>query len=276
VRIPGIVSAPMTRRFVALSLLLVLVGCSGAGRLRYDGPEEAYQKGMARMEAGDFERAAEFFQGVFDFGRTHEWAANAQLELARAYRENGEYLLAANEYTRFTQIYRGDPRVPDAGYELAMTYFDRSPAYELDQTDTERAITQFELFMTRFPDHPLFFEAAARITDLRDKLAHKRFIAGTQYERRGYYEAAALTFKSVFDDYYDTDWADDALVGAIRAYVMYSDQSVVERRPERLQSAIDVYDRLLQIFPDSPVLKDAEELYLQASSRLEQLETVGP
>ncbi len=266
----------MARRIVVFLFVLSLVGCSGAGRLRYDGPEEAYQKGLARVDAGDYERAAEFFQGVFDFGRTHEWAANAQLQLARAYRENGEYLLAANEFTRFTQIYRGDPRVPDAGYELAMTYFDRSPAYSLDQSDTERAITQFELFMNRYPDHSLFFDAADRITDLREKLAHKRFEAGTQYERRGYSEAAALTFKSVFDDYYDTDWADDALLGAIRAYIMYSDQSVEQRRPERLRSAIDMYDRLLQIFPDSPILKDAEALYMQATSKLEQLESARP
>ena len=262
----------MIVRSLSLLFILVLAGCSGSARLSYDNPEDAYNKGLARVEAGDYERAAEFFQGVFDFGRTHEWAADAQLELARAYRSGRDYLLAANEFTRFTQIYRGDPRVPDAAYELAMTYFDRSPHYTLDQTDTERAIDQFELFMTRYPDHPLFFEAADRITDLREKLAHKRYEAGTQYQRRGYHEAAALTFESVFDDYYDTDWADDALLGATSAYVAFAEASIPGRRAERLESAIEVYERMLQIFPDSPLLKDAEAIYRTAEAQLNALQ----
>ena len=73
----------------------------------------------------------------------NQWAADSQLLLARSYRSNRDFLLAANEFTRFTQIYRSDPRVPDAEYELAMTYYDRSPKFELDQTDTERAIEYF-------------------------------------------------------------------------------------------------------------------------------------
>jgi outer membrane protein assembly factor BamD len=262
----------MIRRIIPIVALLALTGCAGSGRLSYDGPEDAYNKGVAKVEARDFERAAEFFQGVFDFGRTHEWAADAQISMARAYRSNKDFLLAANEFTRFTQIYRADPRVPDAAYELAMTYYDRSPAWALDQTDTERAITQFELFMIRYPSHPLFFEGQDRIEELRGKLAQKRYYAGFEYQVRGYHQAAALTFVSVFDDYYDTEWADDALVAAANAYIAYADQSVINRRSERLRSAIDAYDRLLQIFPDSPLIKDAEVAYLNASQRLQNLQ----
>ncbi|MBO6574796.1 MAG: outer membrane protein assembly factor BamD [Rhodothermales bacterium] len=262
----------MIQRLTTLLLIVILAGCAGSRRLSYDGPEDAYNKGVERMEAEDYERAAEFFQGVFDFGRTHEWAADAQIALARAYRANGEYLLAANEFTRFTQIYRADPRVPDAAYELAMTYYDRSPRWSLDQTDTGRAITQFELFMTRYPNHPLFFEGQARIEELRGKLARKRYESGNQYATRGYNEAAALTFESVFDDYYDTEWADDALVAAARSYIAFADQSIPARRPERLQLAIDAYERLIQIFPDSPLIKEGEEVFRSATDRLRQLD----
>ena len=75
-------------RFFAPLLALLLIGCSGAGRLAYDSPEEAYTKGMESFRAEEYDRAIELFQGVFDFGRTHEWAADAQLMLARSYRAN--------------------------------------------------------------------------------------------------------------------------------------------------------------------------------------------
>jgi outer membrane protein assembly factor BamD len=260
------------RPFLAVLLFsLILAGCASGGRIRYDTPAEAFDKGMLRFERGDYPRAILFFQGVFDFGRTHEYAADAQLQLARSYRANKEYLLAANEYTRFTQIYRSDERLAQASYELAMTYFDRSPNYKLDQTDTERAINQFQLFINRYGDHPLTQEANTRIVELRDKLAHKRYDAGLQYETRGYFEASALTFESVFNDYYDTTWADDALMASMRAYIAFANQSITMRQAERLQSALDSYDRLIQIFPDSPVIKAAEPMYREASGRIAEL-----
>lgn len=264
----------MHRRALSGAILIAAVlvaGCAGGGRLRYESPQEAYDKGVERFEAGKYERAAQYFQGVFDFGRTHEWADDAQLYLARSYRANKEYILAANEYSRFTEIYRGDPRVPLAEFERAMTYYERSPNYQLDQSDTERGIEVFNLYMKRFAGHDSLQVAAERVQELREKLARKQYYTAGLYERRELYEAAALSYEVVFDKYPDTPWADDALLGAIRTYIAFSDQSVQSRQPERLKKALDHYQRLLQIFPNSELLKEAEQHYERANTRMEGL-----
>ncbi len=259
-------------RFSVLCLVLIsifLAGCAGSGKVRYESPQEAYEKGKAFFDKGDYPKAIEMLQGSFDFGRTHQWAADAQLYLAKAYQANKEFLLAANEFTRFTQIYRSDPRIPDAEYELAMTYYDRSPAFRLDQTDTERAIVQFQLFMTRYKDHALVEDAANRIVELRGKLARKQFNTAELYEKREYYGAAAASYEAVFDRYYDTDLADDALLGALKAYLDYARLSSADKVQERLRLAEANYDRLIQIFPDSPLIKEAEVLYKEVQTRLD-------
>lgn len=258
-------------RLSVLVLVLVLAGCASPNRVRYSSPEEAYTRGLERFEAGRYDIAIEFFQGAFDFGRSHEWAADAQFQLARAYRASEQYLLAANEYTRFTQIYRSDPRVADAEYLLAMTYYDRSPAYQLDQTDTERAIRQFRLFMTRYPDHELAQDAAERITELREKLGQKAYFTAKLYERRDLFQAAAVSYEAVFDRFYDTEWADRALLGAMQAYLEYGRLSVQSKRAERFGKGVNNYDRLIQIFPDSPILKDAEAVYSELQAELQNL-----
>ena len=252
-------------RFSLLLLVLAigLSACSGSGRLRYETPKEAYEQGLQKFESGDYQKATEYLQGVFDFGRTHQWASDAQLLLARAYRANEEYLLAANEYTRFTQIYRSDPRIPDAEYELAMTYYDRSPMYRLDQTDTERAIVQFRLFIERYASNPLVQDAQDRITELRSKLARKQIHTAELYERREYFNAAAVSYEAAFDKYYDTEYADDALLGATKAYFELARGGVRELQAERLDLAESNYDRLIQIFPDSPLIKEAEAVYTE-------------
>lgn len=259
------------KRISIFVLVLMFAGCSSPNRVRYTSPQEAFERGMERFEAGRYDVAIEYFQGAFDFGRSHEWAADAQLQLAHAYRASEQYLLAANEYTRFTQIYRSDPRVPDAEYLLAMTYYDRSPGYQLDQTDTERAIRQFRLFMTRYPDHERATDASERITELREKLGKKAYFTAKLYERRELFQAAAVSFEAVFDRYYDTEWADDALLGAMQAYLDYGKLSVRDKRAERFDKGIASYERLIQIFPDSPILKDAEAVYMELKAERDAL-----
>ena len=86
------------------------------------------------------------------------------------------------------------------------------------------------------------------------------------------YEAAALSYETVFDLYPDTPWAQQSLVGAMRTYIAFADQSVEARQVERLDAAVKNYERLTQIFRDSPYLKEAEGLYERAAARLESLQ----
>lgn len=252
-------------------LFLFVAGCAGSGRLSYDSPSEAYTKGLEHYEAGRYSRAGQYFQGVFDFGRTSEWAADAQLYLARSYRQNRDYILAASEYTRFTELYRADSRAPDAEFERAMTFFERSPQVELDQTSTRRGIEVFNLYIQRYSGHDSVDVAIRRVGELRQKLADKLFHAARLYERRGLYQAAALSYELVFDKYPDTPLADDALLGVIRSYIEFSAQSITQRQPERLQKAIDNYQRLVDLFPESELMDVASELNEQAERDLNGL-----
>jgi outer membrane protein assembly factor BamD len=274
VRRPSDALRMVTRPLITSTLLIVillLAGCSGSGRLRYASPQEAFEKGKALYEDEKYTRAIEYLQGTFDYGRAHEWADDAQLFLARAYRANKQYILAVNEYTRFVEIYRNDPRVPEAEYERALTYYERSPSYELDQTPTKEAIRYFQLFLNRYPGSERADDAEANIAELRDKLARKQYDAAQLYERRGLFEAAAVSFERVFDQYPDTRWADEALVGAMRNYIAFAAQSVRAKQAERYEKAVANYERLIQIFPESPELKQAEALYEQAATQLEAL-----
>ena len=264
----------LRRPAALLALVLALLagaGCSGSGQLRYTSAQDAFQKGVDEYEAEDYERAIEYFRAVFTYGRDNEWADDAQLYLARAYREDGRYLLAASQYNRFAQLYRSDERVPEAEYERAMAYYRLSPAYNLDQTNTERALTYFLLFSERYPQHTLASEAEAKIGELREKLARKQYEAAQQYERRELWEAAAHAYESVFDQYPETQWVDNALLGAVRANVEYAERSIQAKQQERYRRAVENYRQLTQIFPNSPLISEAEAFYETAARRLEAM-----
>lgn len=252
-------------------LLVGFMGCSGSRGISTNGPQDAYEKGMAQYEDGNYDRAIRYFRAVMSYGRGNEYGPEAQFQLAMAQRQKKKYLVAANEFKRFKQLYRNHEKVPKAEYEQARAYYTRSPRYQLDQTDTRRAIELFRLFIDRYPDHELASDAEEKIDELRAKLAHKQFDAAKLYERRDMWRAATESYESVFDQYPETPWADDALLGALRAYVQYADRSIQERQAERYQRALDQYSRLAQLFPDSPLLNRAKPLRDEAQRKLERV-----
>lgn len=260
---------------LAFLALLTVAGCASSSRLRHETPKEAYDRGTAEFNRKRYDRAAEYYQAVFDYGRANEWADDAQIGLARAYMASKQYILAASEYSRFSELYRADPRAAEAEYERALAYKTLSPGYELDQTDTERAISYFQLFINRYPQDARRAAAQQQITDLRGKMARKLYESAGLYERRELYEAAAMMYDRTFAEYPDADYADDALVGATRAYLAYADASVRDRRAERLQKALDAYNRFAQIFPQSPRKAEAEDLYTTIRARLGTGTTAG-
>lgn len=254
-----------------LTALLVLSACSGNQRLRYSSAQEAYEKGMSEYRSEDYQTAVRFFRGVFQYGRGNEYAEDAQFKIAEAYEKQSRYQLAAAEYQRFAKLYRSSQRVPIAEFRRAKMFYLASPMYQLDQSDSRKAVELYQLFIERYPQHELVATAQDDIAELRDKLAHKKYEAAELYQRRKMYEAAAKTHESLFDKYPETDWADDALFGAVRSYVDYADNSIRNKQAERYQKAVDNYQRLTQLFPESPRTKQAQSLFDRARSALDRL-----
>ncbi len=256
----------------AAIFVLFLSACGSSGRLIHSTPQEAFQRGMELYERQRYDRAVEYFQAVFTYGRQNESAADAQYYLAWSHMHNREYILAASEFNRFAQIYRADPRVAEAEFQRARAYYEQSPGYQLDQSSTMRAVDELQLFINRYPQHERVGEAEEMISELRHKMARKDFETARLYERRELFEAAAIMFERVFDKYPDsTPWAERALIGAMENYIAFADQSIVQRQDERLDLAIRNYERLTQLFPESEYLDEGNRLYREAMARKEAL-----
>lgn len=256
---------------LGLLVLVGLVGCSGGREVDTSGPKQAYQNGMEEYEEENYDKAIRYFRSVFNYGRGNQWAPDAQFQLAMAQRQVGKHLVAANEFKRFTQLYRNHAKVPRAEFEQAKSYYLRSPQYHLDQKDTRKAIELFQLFIDRYPDHKRVSDAKDMVNELQAKLAHKKYDAAHHYERREMWGAATRTYRSLFDQYPETPWADDALLGALRSYIGYGDDSVVDKQAERYQKAIDQYEQLKQLFPQSPLVEKAETLKAEAKKKLREV-----
>ncbi len=248
----------------AVLLVPVFAGCSGSQEATADSAQEAFDRAQDALTRRKYARAVELFRTTLDFGRTSDVADDAQLGLARAYVGTREYLLAGAEFTRFIDLYRADPRVEEAAYERILAFAALSPTYELDQTDTATALQYIDAFVALYPAGPRTADAQTLAAEMREKLARKQYEEGRLYERRDLFEAAVLSFRGLLETYPSSEYADDALLGALRAQVRLADNSVPARQEARYREALRVYDQLTSLFPQSPTLGEAQPLYDRA------------
>lgn len=258
--------------FSFLGLALIAGACSDKNLIRPgDAVNVAFDKAKRIYDKGDYAEAARAFETVISVARGTNYAQDAQYYLAESYYKNSEFLIAASEYQRYMNYYPRDERREEVQYKEALCYYEMSPRYKLDQTETHKALELFQLFILRYPTSDFSTEAGNRVNELRDKLAHKMHDAGLFYLRIREYNAAAVYFGQVVNEYPDTNWADDALAKQMEAYELYADNSVPEKKEERYRLAINSYQKFLQLFPSGEQRADLESRYDEVQEKIKEL-----
>ncbi|WP_421774638.1 outer membrane protein assembly factor BamD [Gracilimonas sp.] len=258
-----------SKLLAVLTFLFIFSACKNDRLIkRGDSVEVAYQKAMAFYEEENYTEAANAFDTVTRVARGTEYGQDAQYYLAESYYKDKQFLLAASEYDRYISYYPQDERRPDMEFKAAMCYFKLSPRYKLDQNQTRKAIERFRLFNNRYPDHEKVQEAAARIDEMREKLAHKSYESARFYVRTEQYKAATIYLDKTIDQYPESKWAEQALVDQIQIYISYADNSVVNKQAERYGKAIENYEKFLQLFPESKYREEVENYHDEAVRKL--------
>lgn len=262
------------RTFVILFLAaLTLTSCRSQDLIRPgDSLEVAFEKAKSQYDDENWTDAAQSFETVISIGRGTDIGQEAQYLLAESHYNNRRYLLAASEYERYASFYPRSERREEVDFKIGLSYYQMSPRYKLDQTNTYTAMENFRLFSSRYPNSERGDEVAEYITEMREKLARKQYNAAEFYMRTNRYSAAAVYYDLVIDEYPETEWAEQALVDQIHAYILYADNSVANRQKERYEQAVESYDKYMQLFPRGDNRSRAEDLYDEASNKISSID----
>jgi len=225
--------------YLAILILSVFVFACGSSDKNdignTDDPEKAMNIAMKNYEKKDYLEAIEDFSVIkIKFSGTRV-ADKAQYYLAMCYYKRKEYILAASEFENLLKNFATSSYIVQARYQLAMCYYEMSPDYSLDQTYTKYAITEFQNFIELFPNDKSVPEAESKIKELRNKLAYKQLKSAELYMIMDNYKAAIYYYEGILQDYFETDWADDALYGKIQALLKKKKFEDAKKEIERFE-----------------------------------------
>jgi outer membrane protein assembly factor BamD len=188
-------------------VLVAGLACSSSPETVNPTVEQRFNRAKALFDDGDYLEAINEFTVITLQYQGSAFAADAQFYLGECRFARGEYILSAFEYSVVRSSYPASPRVPDALYKTALSYYMQSPKPVLDQQNTRKAIDEFQAFVEYYPGHPLASDAEAKIKELNERLAFKAYEAARQYERMEYYRAAILSYDVVIEKFHDTGYA---------------------------------------------------------------------
>jgi outer membrane protein assembly factor BamD len=262
-------------RITLLSIFLfsfVAIGCNNDQYVKPTDPVDvAFGKALEFYENEDYNDATDAFEVVVNLARGTNYAKDAQFYLAESYFKNGQYLIAASEYRRFYANYPRDEKRPEMQYKEAFSHFKMSPRYKLDQSNSKKALELFQLFILRYPNSDFAVEAGEKIDVLRNKLAEKKFNAADFYLTNSQYEAAALYYGMVVNEFPESKFAEPSLFMQINSYLQYAENSITQRQKERYQMALDSYQKYLQLFPNGENRSEVENLFDEIQNNLDKL-----
>ena len=230
-------------------LTFVMTGCSGSGKssIITDDPDKAFEMAKANYDKKNYVDAIEDFSYIkVKFSGT-SISDKAQYFLGMSYLKQTEYILAAYEFEYLLKNYATSQYSADGRFQLAMCYFGLSPKYALDQMYTYQAITEFKNFLELYPTDKNAPEAEAKIKELRNKLALKEIKSAELYNTMDNYKEATLYYDNVVNEYFDTEYADDALYGKIKMLIVRKKYTEAKKEIERFESKFAGSNLLLKV-----------------------------
>jgi outer membrane protein assembly factor BamD len=155
----------------------------------------------------------------------------------------------------------------------AKCYYLMSPDVELEQSYTQKAIDELQLFTNLYPSGTYIADANQMIDDMRRKLELKAFLSGELYYRMGKYKAASVTFQNLLKNYPDSPNAELASFLIVKSNYYYALNSIPLKQKERYQTAIDSYQLFTIRFSGSSYTSEAKSYY---ESSLKNLNKIKP
>lgn len=265
----------MKFRLLGIAFFIILLsGCSEFQKvLKSQDYELWYTTSMELYEQKEYTRASTLLSELNNIYRGTDKAETIMYVYANCLFNMRDYMMAGHYYSEFVRTYPSSQLVEECQFQSAYCYYKSSPNIRLDQEDTEKAISEFQLFINMFPSSSKVEEATVLMDELRDKLVEKAFLNAKLYFDLGTYmgnnyQAAVITAQNTLKEFPNTIHREELSFLILESKFIQAVNSVSEKKEERVRDTIDEYYSFVNEFADSKFMKKADRILKQSEEML--------
>jgi len=257
--------------FLLVAFVVLASSCSKFRRIqKSDDWRVRYEAGLDYYERKDYYRAAMLFEDILPIVRGLPEGEKVEFNLAYCQYYEKTYLLAANQFKTFYETYGRSPQAEEARFMYAYSLYTSAPSPNLDQRDGIDAMDAMQLFLNQYPGSSFRDKAVEVIVVSQEKLERKGFDNARQYVKLRNYQAAIISFDNFRKNFPDSKYLEEVAYLKVVAQYRYAEQSLNNLQPKRYRTVIEFYQQLVDFYPESDFIKDAEKFYDSSLSKLNQ------
>jgi outer membrane protein assembly factor BamD len=182
------------------------------------------------------------------------------------------YRDAENLFKGYLEVFPTSSRAEEVDYMRAYCFYKQSPKLELEQVNTVKAMNMMQTFINTHPGSPRIKDATEIIDKSREKLEQKEYRAAKLFYDLGHFRAAAIAFTNLMNSYPDSKTGEEYKLMVVKSYYKFAKMSYQDKQIERYELVINNYEDFVDRYPESKLLKEAEEYSILSKNNIKEIQ----
>ena len=218
----------MLKNIYFLIITLLLCSCSRQNDIFDEDLSYRFDRGMESFLSGKYSNSEQDFIAIIQNNPGSSLALEAQYYLAEAVFLQDRYEEAEVEFDRFIRFSNDPQRIERARYKSCKCAFESTNDYLFDQSYTAELLDKLQFFIEEYPMSEFEEEVIILMQSVRKRLARKDYEAARLYMKLREFQSARIYFHNILENYYDTDYADEARISIIFSFLLEGDNDSAE------------------------------------------------
>lgn len=269
----------MKKIFYLFTALLLFASCSEYQKVikqkdikpKFDLANQLYEEGLKEDKNSKLTKAIKLYEQILPTLQGKPQAQIILYNIANAYYNVEDYLLSGFKFERFAKAYPTSQKVEEALFKSSDSYYQSSPKYSLDQTETLKAIDKLQVYIDQYPDGQYFEEANMKLQELRQKIEKKYYEIAKQYHLTYRYKAAISDFDNYLVNYPGSAFKEKAYYYKFESAYLLAINSFAYLVEERLEEAKGYYEDYQERYPEGEFIEQADTYADDIENRLVNL-----
>ncbi len=253
--------------------ILLLSGCSKFSIIqKSENIDLKYKAAVEYYLNKEYYKAGTLFEEMMPLLKGQAEAEKANFYFAYCQFYQGNYVLSEYYFKKFHDTYPRSEFAEEAYYMHCVSLYEDSPDFELDQTNTKKALESFQQYLESYSQTKNLDACNKLIDELTYKLEQKAYAQAKQYYLMREYKASVVCFENVAKDFPSSRYVEEVNFLKIGAQYNYADISIDTKRKERYLVATEYYLTFIDKYPNSKYASKAEDTYALIQDKIAEVD----
>ncbi len=249
-------------KYFFVFLLFIFQGCSEYSLVvKSDDYSKKFEVANKLYDKENYIKASTLYEQVYQRNPKSGEGELSYYRLGVSYFKMEDYYMAAYYLASFSDKYPNSSKCEETSFLNAICAVKNAPKTSLDQSDTQVALNELQLFIYKYPNSPKLDTCNQIMDNLRLKLENKDFETVKLYDKTQNFKSAVVVAETFLKDFPQSKTREKVWEILLRNSYLLAFNSIEDKKKERIDKTIERYSKFVLEFPQS-IYKNELDSYI--------------